>query len=57
MSLFDNTVARGSVVFVVNSVLETYEVCTNPAGLRGIACTELQPRNYSVVEGSSATLP
>lgn len=28
VSLFDNTVARGSVVFVVNSVLKTYQVRT-----------------------------
>ena len=26
VSLFDNTVARGSVVFVVDSVLKTYQV-------------------------------
>lgn len=27
MILVDNTVARGSAVFVVNSVLKTYQVC------------------------------
>lgn len=31
ISLFGNAVARGSVVFVVNSVLETYQVRTKEA--------------------------
>lgn len=34
ISVSDNSVARGSVIFVVNSVLETYQVRTKPAGLR-----------------------
>lgn len=31
ISLFGNTVARGSVVFVVDSVLKTYQVRTRAA--------------------------
>ena len=30
VSLFDNTVARGSTVFIVGSMLKTYQVSTKP---------------------------